>query len=311
MAYPSTIESVIEHADDLTLQWNHLSFCTQRNGNDKRKQILKDVSGSAKSNSFTAIMGPSGAGKTFLLESIAQKLEGIAGSVTLNNVLLNRNVMSDISGYLLQQDTVTDFLTASEYLQFICTMKLGSTYNKHNRNIHIKKICADFYMNKSLNTRIRNLSGGERKQLLLAAEMLSDPLILLCDEPTTGLDGYNALNVVQILKQMSLRKKIVIITVHQPSVDIIQYFNNIILLSQGVKVLEGTSDEISTFFSNLNILCPVSCSIAEFYVRQISVIPGNETECMAKIDSIRKSFLESQSATDSHEKLEILQYNKK
>lgn len=79
--------------------------------------------------------------------------------------------------------------------------------------------------------------------------MLSDPLILLCDEPTSGLDGYNALNVIQILKKISSRKKIVIITVHQPSVDIIQYFNNIILLSQGVKVLEGSNDKISTFFS--------------------------------------------------------------
>lgn len=144
--------------------------------------------------------------------------------------------------------------------------------------------------------------------------MIADPPIVFCDEPTTGLDGYNALRIIEILNDLAKMAKIVIISLHQPSSDIIRYLNHILLLSNGRVVIQGSTKKITGFFEGyklrnkiynlfnilcyhyrLNFQCPESYNIAEFYINQISIRPGHETECKRKINILRSHFLATES----------------
>lgn len=83
--------------------------------------------------------------------------------------------------------------------------------------------------------------------------MIADPPIVFCDEPTTGLDGYNALRIIEILDNLAKVAKIVIISLHQPSSDIIRYLNQIVLLSNGRVIIQGSTKKITGFFEGYKL----------------------------------------------------------
>ncbi len=100
------------------------------------------------------------------------------------------------------------------------------------------------------------MSGGERKRAAIAAEMVTDPKILILDEPTTGLDSLNAENVVKALRKMADENKIVITTIHQPSVDVLKMFDIVLILHEGKKVYMGSFEGIRSFFESHKIEIP-------------------------------------------------------
>jgi ATP-binding cassette, subfamily G (WHITE), eye pigment precursor transporter len=97
--------------------------------------------------------------------------------------------------------------------------------------------------------RIKGISGGEMKRLSFASEVLTDPPLLLCDEPTSGLDSFMAQNVVQVLKNMALKGKTVICTIHQPSSEVFAMFDKVLLMADGRVAYLGTTYEACAFFS--------------------------------------------------------------
>ena len=103
----------------------------------------------------------------------------------------------------------------------------------------------------------RGVSGGERKRAAIAAEMVTDPKILILDEPTTGLDSLNAENVVRALREMADQNKIVVTTIHQPSVDVLKLFDSILILHEGKKVYMGPFGGIRDFFGQNHIEIPM------------------------------------------------------
>ena len=123
---------------------------------------------------------------------------------------------------------------------------------------------------------VRGVSGGERKRAAIAAEMVTDPKILILDEPTTGLDSLNAENVVKALRNMADDNKIVITTIHQPSVDVLKMFDKILILHEGKKVYMGSFEGIRTFFAENNIEIPMFSNPVEFL---LNVLNLNENSC--------------------------------
>lgn len=95
---------------------------------------------------------------------------------------------------------------------------------------------------------IKGISGGERKRLALAGEFLTNPSILFCDEPTTGLDSFMALSVVQLLSDIAKRGRTVVTTLHQPSSELYQLFDKLCLMANGRTAFLGTTMEASIFF---------------------------------------------------------------
>ncbi|ESP04309.1 hypothetical protein LOTGIDRAFT_170903 [Lottia gigantea] len=96
--------------------------------------------------------------------------------------------------------------------------------------------------------RIKGISGGERKRLSFASEVLTNPPLMFCDEPTSGIDTFMAMNVVQTLKTMANKGRTILCTIHQPSSEVYAMFDEVLLLSEGRTAFLGSADDAFTFF---------------------------------------------------------------
>ncbi|KPJ09422.1 Protein white [Papilio machaon] len=221
-------------------------------------------------------------GKTTYLVSLCGKCNlPSEGVVTVNG----RNVSELEPGeveILPQMDVFMDCLSVKEHLIFMTEMKIGSAKNSRNNTV-LNTIMDMLKLKAHENTLIKSLSGGERRLLSLASSLLSNPQILICDEPTTGLDSYNASLVVGLLKGLSLTGKIVICSVHQPSSDLFKEFNSISLMSEGKLLFHGTHENCRNLFESLNLRCPKNYNPAEFYIKAVSPSPATNVNYVDRI----------------------------
>ncbi|XP_014279356.1 protein scarlet [Halyomorpha halys] len=265
----------------LTLSWHNLSVWVTKKNTDKsnwfkttyyHSKILRKVNGVAEPGSLMAIMGPSGSGKTTLLATISQRLKGdVKGKILVNGQVISKEVMMRISGFLPQQDLTFDTLTVYEHLQLMARLKLSSNMSVQQRNERIYALVTELGIIKCKHTKIKALSGGERRRVSLAVEMLTDPALLFCDEPTTGLDSYSAFSVIEQLRQLAARGKVVICTIHQPASGIFDMFQSVYLLVSGGKLaLTCPVTDVAPFFQSIGMTCPATYNIAEFVVSKLA-----------------------------------------
>ncbi|XP_022162902.1 protein scarlet-like [Myzus persicae] len=231
------------------------------------KQILHNVSGNVQSGNLLGIMGPSGSGKTTLMATISHRTKGnFEGELLLNGQPISEEVMIKISGFVPQHDISFDQLTALEHLSFMANLKVSRKTTKIELKEHIDKIISTLGMTKFLDTRISFLSGGERKKIALAVQLLNDPPILFCDEITTGLDSYSAAHIVNTLKGVARMGKIVICTIHQPASGVFGKFDEVILLSNGRLAYQGPVKMVHQLFQKFNYECPDMFNEADFVI---------------------------------------------
>lgn len=118
----------------------------------------------------------------------------------------------------------------------------------------MESVINELNLEQCASTRISHLSGGERKKVNLAGELLTEPDILFCDEPTTGLDSFSALAVINTLRKLTVdSRKAVICTIHHPTSDIFECFSDVILLNRGRTYYQGPTVEATSFFERYNI----------------------------------------------------------
>ncbi|KAM7343551.1 brown isoform 2-T2 [Cochliomyia hominivorax] len=204
----------------LCLEWKHLNYyvpAKEQNNysfwqscqTQKELQILNDVSGHMKTGDLVAILGCSGAGKTTLLAAISQRLRGnLSGEIVVNGVVTERPDMIRISSFLPQFEINVQTFTAYEHLYFMSHFKMHRKTTKLQKHERVNDLLLAVGLKDVAHTRIQQLSGGERKRLSLAEELITDPPFLFCDEPTTGLDSYNAYTVVKTLRHLCTRHRV-------------------------------------------------------------------------------------------------------
>ena len=239
------------------LSWNNLTITANR------KNIISQANGYISSG-LCAIMGHSGSGKTTLLSALAKRVQdnkmNISGDLLLNNQQYNHSLIKKISGYVMQDDIVHSYLTVYETLKYIAELKMHTTNEKLLDRVEyiINKMdlinCRDNIIG---NIWDKGISGGERKRLCIAIELLTNPKILFLDEPTSGLDSMTAYNLIISLKQLADEGCMVIITIHQPSNDLVCLFDNLILMKTGSIYYNGpvidAINYITTTFNQPNI----------------------------------------------------------
>lgn len=137
---------------------------------------------------------------------------------------------------------------------------------------------------------VKGLSGGERKRLAFASEALTDPAMLLCDEPTSGLDSFMASSVLHVLKRLTNKGKTIIITIHQPSSELFEMFDKLLLMAEGRVAFLGTASEASTFFDEMNAPCPTNYNPIDFYVQLLAIVPSREAESRETIRKICDAY---------------------
>lgn len=184
--------------------------------------------------------------------------------------------MYNISGIIYQDELFCGELTVGEHMHLMASLKLGPSLSTHRKHLLINDLLTQTNLLQCYHTQIgqvgvrKTLSGGERKRLAFAVELISRPKILFCDEPTTGLDSYSAGQVVHMMRRLTRSGTSVMCTIHQPSDELLYMFNSVILLSNGRTAFMGKPHEAIQFFDRLGMNRPGNCATAEHFIKCLS-----------------------------------------
>jgi ABC-type multidrug transport system ATPase subunit len=260
------------------LVWQSLRVCVPSK-RGRARRALDDVSGRAVPGRVAAIMGPSGGGKSTLLNAITNRTPATAGvsieggRLLLDGVPANRAPLK--LAYVTQNNLAYAQLTVRETLSLAAQLR-STNPERVDRVIRLMGLsaCADTPVGDDSTPGI---SGGERKRLALACDALGDPAIFCADEPTTGLDTFAAFQVMENLRSLAHEYgKTVIVSLHQPRGAIWNKVDDLYLLSEGQLVYGGAREDAAGFFKGLGLNPDVGTSEAEFVVDAVSVDYSNQ-----------------------------------
>ena len=243
----------------VTVEWKNLKYDVKVAGKKgERLEILHGLDGIVKPGQVMAILGGSGAGKSTLLDILAnRKTTGkIHGEVTFNgSAAKDIPYFQDISGYVTQEDIFTPTLTVRENLRFMAALTIPRSVSKEERNERVEQVMKELHISHKADAKIgstdsKGLSGGEKKRVSIAEQLLRDPKILFLDEPTSGLDSYNSLLVMQMMNRLAEKRQMVVIaSIHQPRSTIFELFDKLLILQRGKTAYFGDAKDASQYFS--------------------------------------------------------------
>ncbi len=221
------------------------------------KKGLNDISFTQESGHLVGIMGASGAGKSTLLNVLNGSNSPSKGEVLINgiNIHTEKEKIDGLIGHVSQDDLLIEELTVYENLYFntkLCYDKysefqINRIVLKTLQNLGLLEI-KDMKVGSPLNKKI---SGGQRKRLNIALELIREPAIMFLDEPTSGLSSRDSENIMDLLKELTLKGKLIFVVIHQPSSDIFKLFDSLLILDTGgYLIYDGDPvDSISYFKS--------------------------------------------------------------
>lgn len=242
-----------------------------RNNAKKELTILNGVNGTFRAGQVTAILGPSGAGKTTELGLLAGRLTPTAGALSLGKIVTTAAQRASMSSFVQQDDCILPTMTVREAIFFAALLRLPKsmpTAKKHSRadqvidRLGLRK-CADTLVGAP-ELGIVGISGGERKRTAIGMNIVTNPGVLFLDEPTSGLDSFTAHSVVSYLNQMSADGTTVIMTVHQPSSDVFSLFHDVVLLVSGHTMFHGPQSQVVPYFASIGFPCPKYSNPADY-----------------------------------------------
>ncbi|WOG81919.1 hypothetical protein DCAR_0101075 [Daucus carota subsp. sativus] len=236
----------------------------------QEKIILTNITGTVSPGEILAVLGPSGSGKSTLLNALAGRLHGqnLTGSILANGRKLTKPVLKR-TGFVTQDDVLYPHLTVKETLIFCSLLRLPSTLSKPEKIAIATSIITELGLDKCENTLIgnsfiRGVSGGERKRVSIAHEMLINPSLLVLDEPTSGLDSTAAHRLLSTLKSLAAKGKTVVTSVHQPSSRVYQMFDKVLVLSEGRSIYFGKGSESMNYFESIGFSPSFPMNPADF-----------------------------------------------
>ncbi|KAF0920709.1 hypothetical protein E2562_036412, partial [Oryza meyeriana var. granulata] len=207
---------------------------------EERLLLLKGVSGSFRPGVLTALMGVSGAGKTTLMDVLAGRKTGgyIEGDITISGYPKKQETFARISGYCEQNDIHSPHVTVYESLTFSAWLRLPSEVDSETRKMFIEEVMELVELTSLRGALVglpgvNGLSTEQRKRLTVAVELVANPSIIFMDEPTSGLDARAAAIVMRTVRKTVDTGRTVVCTIHQPSIDIFEAFDELFLMKRG------------------------------------------------------------------------------
>jgi ABC-type multidrug transport system ATPase subunit/ABC-type multidrug transport system permease subunit len=259
------------------LLWKDVSMSLKKGkGDEPKKMILDNVWGEVPKGQVTAIMGPSGSGKTSLLNVLAGRassnsLVSISSDVRLSNYQVDP---TDIEvrkriAFVAQDDSLQITATPREAIRFSAKLRKP----KHMSDEELERLtstmlsalglerCADVLVGGAL---LKGISGGERKRTSVGVELVTSPALVFLDEPTSGLDSFNAVQLCQLLKKVAEAGSSVLFTIHQPSSEIFNSFDRLILLNMGRVMYQGLVADVPDYFASRGFAIPPNYNPADW-----------------------------------------------
>jgi len=244
-----------------TLTWKDINMTlAPKNKDEKERKLLDNVWGEVPAKQTTAIMGPSGAGKTSLLNVLAGRSATrgritITSDVRLNNYQVNPTsvaVRQQIA-FVAQDDSLQVTSTPREAIRFSAKLRLPRFTTDEEIEVLTSRMlielgledCADTIVGGEL---IKGISGGQRKRTSVGVELVTKPPLVFLDEPTSGLDSFSAVQLCQVLKKVANAGSSVLFTIHQPSSEIFNSFDHLILLNRGLVMYQGPVAGVPNYF---------------------------------------------------------------
>lgn len=267
------------------LRFENVSLKTpNKNKNLKEKYVdlISGISGEVVSGRLTAVMGGSGSSKTSFLNLLMGKVNSNAltsGIITFNGEQRKVYKWLESTSYLEQFDTFTSGLTVEESIRYSLIFR-GREIKDSSIPSMADDIIKDLGLERLRGSLLSSISGGERRRVMLAIELVIDPEVIFLDEPTSGLDSRLALDTVRILRRYAESKnKIVLMTVHQPGNSMFKLFDDMIFLDRGRIVYAGPTSGIDDFLISIGIQRPLNISVAE-YLFELEIRNARSHSCL-------------------------------
>lgn len=201
------------------------------------------------------IMGASGAGKTTLLNVLAGLVEPTKGEIIINgfDIFKEKDKIQGVIGYVAQDDLLIEELTVYQNLYYNAKLCFAN-FTEEQLHLRVMEVLENLGLDQRKDLKVGNplektISGGQRKRLNIALELIREPAVLFLDEPTSGLSSRDSENVIDLLKELSLKGKLIYVVIHQPSSDIYKMFDKMIIMDTGgYPAYYGPPVEAVTYF---------------------------------------------------------------
>ena len=238
------------------------------------KQVLASVTGSLRHSCLTAIMGPSGAGKTTFLNTISGKAYygDRTGELLINGRAEPLKKYERITGFVPQDDIMLKEMTVKEILEFYAQLRLPTSWSWEKKHLLVLDVIRILGLEEIRHSRIgdektRGISGGQRKRVNVGMELVGDPTLLFLDEPTSGLDSTTSFELLSALQGVARRGVTVVTVLHQPSWQIYSMFDDVLLLGTGGHtVYLGPADGAAGYFESLGFKAPERVNPADYFM---------------------------------------------
>jgi len=219
---------------------------------------LQNINLAEQGGKLIGVMGSSGSGKSTLLSVLNGSDKPSSGRVFVNGINIHEepDKMQGVIGFIPQDDLLMDDLTVFENLFYAAELCFGH-YSKTEIQVLVEKVLMNLGLSEIQHLKVgsplqKTISGGQRKRLNIGLELLREPTLLFVDEPTSGLSSRDSENIMDLLKELALRGKMIFVVIHQPSSDIFKMFDVLVILDVGgFQIYYGNPVESVSYFQEI------------------------------------------------------------
>ncbi|KLO88268.1 ATP-binding cassette protein [Fusarium fujikuroi] len=288
--------------------WCNVTVTVEDRETKQPKAIVDNVEGIVEAGEICALMGPSGCGKTTLLNVLARRPTNASSAeaeVNINGSHLSLAEFREVSCFVEQEDALIGSLTVRETLEFSSRLASSSSLSKKERIVRINNLLESFGLVEQANTLIgtpirKGISGGQKRRVGVASQLITSPKLLFLDEPTSGLDSAASLEVVKYLRDVAKRNNLIVIcSIHQPSTSTFNLFDKLLLLSGGKTHYFGPVNSVAAYYSEIGSPLPQYVNPAEHLLELVNIdFAQDRGEATRDLETLQAAWQNSRQASE-------------